>query len=183
MTFKVVNSFAYSAAFVSGYTFTNNYQPRGAFAYTFASGDKDPNDGKRGTFDGLYGSPAVYYGRMNLFYWMNIHDFQTDLSLRTLKKGSLLFSYHYFLLAESKDAWYSTGAKVWRSGTSSMRQKNGSAGSELAHEIDIVTTYPISKNLKFQLGFSHLFPGKFIRTMVLNSSGNNWFYTQLEWNI
>jgi hypothetical protein len=64
-----------------------------------------------------------------------------------------------------------------------MRQKNGSAGDELGHEIDIVATYPIYKNIKFQLGYSHLFPGKFIRTMALDSSGNDWFYTQIEWNI
>jgi hypothetical protein len=181
--FGGVMTSAYAAAFVGGYTFTNNYQPRVTLAYTFASGDKNPNDGKRGTFDGLYGSPAVYYGRMNLFYWMNIHDIQSDLSLRPLKKGLLLFSYHYFMLAESRDGWYSTGAKVWRSGASAMRQKDGSSGNELGHEIDMVATYPINKSIKFQFGYSHLFPGKFIRTMALNPSGNNWFYTQLEWNI
>lgn len=46
---------------IIGYTFKHDWKPRVAFEFDYASGDSNPSDGKRETFDNLYPSNHQYY--------------------------------------------------------------------------------------------------------------------------
>jgi alginate export protein len=48
--------------------------PRFLVEYNYASGDKDPRDGTRGTFDQLYPTAHDKYGLADQVGWRNIHD-------------------------------------------------------------------------------------------------------------
>ncbi len=155
-------------------------------SYSFASGDRDPDDEVYGTFDGLFGAAALYYGRMNQFYWMNIHALEADLSFQPLKKLNVKASYHYFALSQARDAWYRTNGKPHKSGGKPRRDARGESGRDLGHELDLVIRAKPLRGLALQAGYSHLFPGEFIHNTAASArdrSPNDWFFAQIEYSL
>lgn len=148
---------AYGANARIGYTFDTSWEPRLGAEYTYASGDPDPADGVHRTFDGVFGSVAKMYGRMNLFSWMNIHDFQLSYTLKPAKKTEACLDWHWFYLDEAKDAWYYCNGRPQR------YDPTGQAGSTVGQEIDLVVSYSYSEHLTFQAGYAHFFPGGFVK--------------------
>jgi hypothetical protein len=143
---------------VVGYTGPVWGKPRLGVHYAYASGDADAADGTTRTFDGLFGAVDRYYGRMNLFAWMNLHDLQAAMSLCPLGPAKLEVDYHLFLLAERRDAWY------YASGASQRQDATGAAGRVLGHELDVVATVKATPYARFQGGYALFVPGEFIRT-------------------
>ncbi|MBN1761396.1 MAG: alginate export family protein [Chitinispirillaceae bacterium] len=152
------------AALSGRYTLQVPLKPSLSLGYTVASGDSDPLDGTCNTFDGVFGSTAKYYGRLNLFYWSNLHDMEFGTSLALCKKTEISFMYHYFMLASPTDAWYGTNAKPHkRSDGKARRDQTGNSGRELGHEIDLVVVSSLLPFTKIEAGLGRLFPGDFIR--------------------
>ncbi|MBN1142601.1 MAG: alginate export family protein, partial [Deltaproteobacteria bacterium] len=58
-----IDAFGYHA--MLAYTLPLAWEPRLEMAYSYASGDGDPTDGERETFDGAFGAKDLMYGRMN----------------------------------------------------------------------------------------------------------------------
>ena len=52
-------------------------KPRLIAEYNYASGDNDPGDGRRGTFDSLYPTPHDKYGMTDQVGWRNIHHLRS----------------------------------------------------------------------------------------------------------
>ncbi len=50
-----------------GHVFNRRWQPRTTLLYDYASGDRDPNDGRNGTFDTLYGARRFEFGPTSLY--------------------------------------------------------------------------------------------------------------------
>ncbi len=139
--------------------------------YSFGSGDKNPKDGKRESFDGVFGARDKMYGRMNLFSWKNLKDIQFNLEGWGLKIEA-----HRFFLDEERDGW-SLNPRLYR-------DKSGRVGKEVGEEVDVTYKKKI-KNLIFQVGYGHFFPGDFIKDMkelgkIKDSSDANWFFMQVE---
>ncbi len=130
------------------------YVPQSLWAkYSYGSGDKDPNDNKYQTFDGLFGGMAKYFGRMNLFCWSNIKDYQLSYHVKPLKNLKLIMDYHWFYLAQKTDYWYYFNCKP----VSNRRPPFPS--DYLGKEWDAFVIYNLSKNLQFQLGLGRFYPG------------------------
>ncbi len=68
-----------------GYTIPILFNSRLAAQYSYASGDKNPHDNKVGTFDGVFGAIDMYYGRMNIFCWKNLEDYQLTYEIMPIK--------------------------------------------------------------------------------------------------
>ncbi|MCF7847997.1 MAG: alginate export family protein [Kiritimatiellales bacterium] len=162
---------AFGATASLGHTFDAACHPGMALGYTYASGDSDPNDGVHETFDPMFGAAAKYYGKMNLFSWKNLHDYEIDFTLKPTGRLDLELAYHAFWLAEPSDAWYGcTGAAM-------RRDKTGASGTEMGQEIDLTGHYTLSKHAKLEGGYAHFFSGDFISNTGADNDAD-WLYLQ-----
>jgi hypothetical protein len=159
-----------------GYRFDIGWSPRLALAFTCGSGDRDPEDGTHGTFDGLFGSIDRLYGRMNLFAWMNLEDYQAGVEIRPWKKVEFSLEYHYFLLAQEKDAWYSS------KGLPARQDPTGRSGRDLGQEVDLIAGWKVRSDLELLVGYSHFFPAGFMERTG-PAGGADWAFLQAEYSI
>ena len=60
---------------------TGGWTPKITGEYNYASGDKDPTDGKRQTFDQLYPTPHDKYGLADQVGWKNLHHVRTGFEI------------------------------------------------------------------------------------------------------
>lgn len=78
----------------------------GGFAH--ASGDKNPNDMRHGTFHQLLPTPRPF-ARTPFYNMMNSDDFFAMLTVRPHQKVAVRSEYHAVRLAERNDLWYAGG--------------------------------------------------------------------------
>jgi len=162
---------AYGANARLGYTFDVPWKFRIGGEFSYGSGDPDPGSGRYRTFDGLFGAIDSKYGWMNIFAWMNLQDYQMTLSAKPTDAIDLLLDYHFFRLDQAQDAWY------YGNGRPQRQDPTGAAGTELGHEIDLIVKYKWSDHCRFRAGYSHFFPGTFIRRTG-PSPDADWVYVQ-----
>jgi len=161
---------AYGANAGIGITEYFPWKTRLAAQFTLGSGDNDPYDGIHGTFDGVFGGADInFYGDLNLFYWADIRDYELDLHLVPLEPLRVIFEYHYFVLDQSRDAWYTTGLKPLR------RDKSGNSGTSLAHEFNFRFVCSPVKALEMVFGYWRFFPGSYVQNTGDNKQANGLF--------
>jgi hypothetical protein len=166
---------AYGCHVLAAYRFSKvPWEPRISVEFSYASGDDNPEDGERGTFDGVFGERDEMYGRMNLMEWKNLQDAQFNLELNPLKTLSCKIALHKFWLAEEKDAWYHNH-EVYRDVT-------GNSGKELGVEVDVTVSKSITAipGLEIQCGFGHFWPDTFVKELVGDDNAY-WFFYQLQY--
>ena len=108
---------------------------------------------------------------MNLFGWMNLNDYQADLTASPGFVDKVLLSYHYFQLAEAKDAWYYSTEKPVR------RDTTGKSGTDLGQEVDLVLSKKVCGNLSVDLALCHFFAGTYARETGKGKDAD-WAYVQ-----
>lgn len=130
-----------------GYTF-KSIQTKIGVGYTYASGD-DPNTAKRETFDAVFGASDKYYGRLNLFGWSNLEDYEIFLITKILPKTTIKLEYHKFYAAQPSNKWksYAIASMI---------------NDEYGEEVDMVATYNYNKEIKLLLGVSYFKAGEYI---------------------
>jgi hypothetical protein len=133
------------------------FTPRVFGEFNYASGDANPKDGNRGTFDQLYPSGHDKYGLADQVGWRNIRDLRAGLETKPLKKTGLLFEYNDWYLASATDALYNS------SGTALVRNTAGVAGTHVGQEADAIATWTPVKPLLLGAGYGHIFPGEFLK--------------------
>jgi len=154
------------------------WKPSLSIEYSFASGDSDPDDGRMGTFQGVFGARDKMYGRMNLMDWSNLHDIQLNLDFKPLKRVQVYVGAHRFWLAEKKDGWSLN--------SNAYRDVSGNSGSHLGDEVDLVLQWnpditALSHGLRIAImaGYSYFWPGDFVKN-VADDSEADWVFTQVE---
>ena len=88
--------------------------PRLTGEYNYASGDADPADGARGTFDQLYPTPHDKYGLADQIGWKNVHHVRAGFELTPIRALPVTTNYHSWWLAETRDALYNAGSAPHR---------------------------------------------------------------------
>ncbi len=78
-------------------TLTGAWAPRVSAEYNYASGDTDPADGIRGTFDQLYPTAHDKYGLADQVGWRNIHDLRIGFDITPIKATPITVGYHSVL--------------------------------------------------------------------------------------
>ena len=78
--------------------------------YNFASGDDDPADNVRGTFDQLYPTPHDKTGLADQIGWKNVHHARAGFEVTPLQGLPFSVNYHSWWLAEENDAVYNIGS-------------------------------------------------------------------------
>ncbi len=143
-----------------------------SFEYTYASGDNNHNDGKIKTFDGAFGALDAVLGRMNLFKWQNVKDYQFNFILKHFKIFWLKAQFHEFYLAKKKDAWYHN-SKYYI-------DKNGNSGDRVGSEFDVECKCKLKKHYIFHTGYGHFWAGQFAKNVANSDIGADWFFLQWE---
>lgn len=148
---------AWAGHWVAGYTFpATKWRPRFSAEYNYATGDKDPHDGIRGTFDVLYPSPHDQYGVCDQIGWRNIHDVRFGWDAKPARKLVVTTNYHNWWLASARDALYAPiGVPV-------VRRIDGSGGRHVGQEIGLQASYAATTQISVTVGIGHIFPGEFL---------------------
>jgi len=156
-----------------GYTIDMPWKPRFAVEYDYASGDKNPNDGKDQRFDTLYGARRGDYGPTGIygaFARSNINSPAYRLGFSPRVNVQTTLSHRFFWLAQSKDAWT----------TANLQDKTGNSGDYVGHQLDLSTRWDVNSSLNLETGWTHLFKGQFAKTAPNAPNGQdiNYFYVQ-----
>jgi len=148
---------AWAGHWLLGYTASAPLTPRVSAEYNQATGDKNPTDNKKGTFDQLYPTGHDKYGLTDLVGWQNMKHFRGALDLAAGKGWSTTTRFSKYWLADPHDALYSGGGAVL------ARSPAGTAGTYVGQEIDVIASGKFRPSLGFSAGVGYLMPGTFLK--------------------
>jgi hypothetical protein len=152
---------AWSFAAVGGYTFPVSTSPRIYVGGDVASGDDDPTDADRQTFNQLYPLGHAYFGYVDVIGRQNIIDLHPGAELTILEKTkwarklTASAEYHLFWRESDADAVYNAAGGV-------LRADGGSDETYVGSEIDLLVNWQIDRHTLAYFGYSHLFAGDFL---------------------
>lgn len=141
--------------------------------YDWASGDRDPTDGRHETFNQLFPLGHKYFGYMDLVGRQNIQDLNFLATVRPRQKVELAAWWHIFHLEEARDSLYNAAGAAIRT------DATGAAGTDVGQELDLTITWFVRPNADLQLGYCHFYAGDFIAN---TGPGNDadFYYTQFN---
>jgi hypothetical protein len=149
---------AYMLALEGGYTLNKTWaKPRLALGFDLASGDKDPSDGKKQTFNQLFPLAHPYFGWADQVGRQNVRALTVALTAKPHSRVLIKAQGLGLQLAQARDAHYNAGAAA------SRRDPTGAAGKELATEFDAELTYNCCLHAGIMLGYTRFMPGDFIK--------------------
>ncbi|MDQ6971029.1 MAG: alginate export family protein [Mariprofundaceae bacterium] len=145
-------------------------------AYNLGSGDGNAGDGTHTTFDNLYPLNHAYYGYMDFFSLMNVHNPEAVLTWKADEKSTLRLAFEEFrLVRASGDAWYNAGGGV-------LRRAGGSAPSRVGEEVDFTASTTLNAwPVHLLLCYSHFFAGPYIRATGTSADADFVFF-QSKWS-
>ena len=108
--------------------------------YNYASGDENPADEVRGTFDQLYPTPHDKYGLADQIGWKNIHHARAGLEFTPVKGLPVMASYHSWWLAETRDGIYTAGSALLARVITGAFLKQATPGASYSHPY-VMATY------------------------------------------
>jgi hypothetical protein len=133
--------------------------------YNYGSGDQDPADGTRGTFDQLYPTPHDKYGLADQFGWKNLHHVRAGFDITPVKGWPVTTNYHTWWLAEARDGLYAASSALF------LRAPAGAAvNRHIGHEIDVQIARTITPQLQVAGGYAHIFTGPFLKQVTPGKS-------------
>jgi hypothetical protein len=131
--------------------------PRLFAEYNQASGDENPADNKKSTFDQLYPTGHDKYGLTDLVGWQNMRHVRGGFDLAIAKGWSATARYSQYWLADAHDALYTGGGAVL------ARSPTGIAGKYVGQEIDLIMSGRIRPSLNLSAGLGHFVTGTFLK--------------------
>lgn len=157
------------------YKLNTSWKPQILITYIYGSGDDNPQDNKKQTFDGIFsGADTDLYSWMNFAFWKNIHQYRADLVLNLTKNVSFRSEYHAYFLDKSKDAWYFPGK--------AMRiDKQGQSGRFIGQEADFTAKVKFTQWLQFLTGYCFFVPGEFVKNTGANPVAR-WAFAELTFS-
>ncbi|HEX5109202.1 MAG TPA: alginate export family protein [Vicinamibacterales bacterium] len=132
--------------------------------FNYASGDENPTDGVRGTFDQLYPTGHDKYGLADQIGWRNIQHARAGFEFTPFKTTPVTTSYHSWWLAEKRDGIYTAG------GAPLARVAGGAASAHVGEEIDVQISRALTPQMQVSGGYAHIFPGAFLEQATPGAS-------------
>jgi len=149
---------AWAGHWLLGYTLAATaLTPRVFAEYNQASGDANPTDNKKSTFDQLYPTGHDKYGLTDLVGWQNMKHVRGGLELAVAKGWSASTRYNAYWLADAHDALYNGG------GAPLARSATGTAGTFVGQEIDLIVSGNFPQGFGLSAGLGRLVPGTFLK--------------------
>jgi hypothetical protein len=166
----------WAATAIAGYRFTSlRTQPRIFGEYGFASGDQNPKDGKRGTFDQLYPNVHDHHGLADQLAWQNLREVRAGVRISLRRNWTIAAIYNDWWLANATDAFYNS------SGSVIARDAKGLSGTHIGEEYDAETSYRVNRQLEFGAGIGRILPGGFL-ARTGHDRGYTYPYLMMNYN-
>jgi len=151
---------AWAGHWIAGKTLGGSWKIRVAEEYNAASGDSNPADGRRQTFDQLYPTGHDKLGLADQIGWKNIRDLRSIVELTPFKGWPITASLHSWWLADTHDALYNAG------GAAVARVPGGTVGSRVGDEVDVQLTHALTPHVLLAAGIARVFPSQFLDTVT-----------------
>lgn len=146
---------AWTAASDVGFTWaTAPARPRFGLKANIASGDRDPADGKRDTFNALY-PKAAYFGEISQVGPANFMNLHPSLTLRPSDKLTLTLDAVFFWRQEVNDGIYGPNLRL-------ERAPLGSTARRIGDQFDVVAEYQASAYVSFMVSAAAFTAGRFL---------------------
>ncbi len=164
---------AFAAHAAAGYSVPAPWSPRVALQYDYASGDRDPDDGRNGRFDPLFGARAFELGATGLYGALartNIDSPGVRIEASPTPWLGLMGAYRLYWLASARDAWTTAG----------LRDPSGSSGSFVGRQIEAwARASLLPGRLRLDVGGARLARGGFARSVGGRGGPALYLYSQL----
>ncbi len=158
---------AWAGHWLVGYTLAHTrYTPRIFAEYNYASGDGNPHDGQRHTFDQLFPSGHDLYGLTDQVGWKNIRHVRTGAEVKPKDDWTISTKYSAYWLTDAHDALCNAASIVV------VNSANGES-TYVGQEVDIVSSFKYKSGPVLSFGIGHLFPGTVLQ---VNGRGNGYTY-------
>ena len=129
------------------------WKPSINFNYDYCSGDPNPGDGVIKTYQQLYFRNHRYLGNVDYVGPSNVKDLGFHLNVYPIKFLSFNAQYHFFRLAERKDAFYqSPGVPI-------LIDPTGRWSDDIGKEMDLEIRYN-TKHFDLRAGYGEFYPGQ-----------------------
>ena len=133
------------------------FSPRVFSEYDYLSGDANPRDGVRETFDQIYANLHDKFGVADQFAGRNLRDIRSALETKLPHGITANLEHNCWFLASPFDAIYTSQGNVI------ARSANGTAGTHLGNEIDMITTWKMRGPVQAGAGLGYIIPGAFLK--------------------
>ncbi len=148
---------AYAWAAVVGYTWDVWGRPRLGLEVDGATGDQDPRDGVRETFDNLFPTNHPHYGYMDFLAWQNLWDVRLMVNLSPHPRWSVEANLHRMGLHRTTDALYNAARRAVRLAPGPVRSRT------VGTELDALVQWTPSPRFQVLVGYSRFWPGAYLR--------------------
>jgi hypothetical protein len=155
---------AWAGHWIAGKTLGGPWKIRVAEEYNFASGDSNPSDGRRQTFDQLYPTGHDKLGLADQVGWRNIRDLRSIVELTPARGWPITGSVHSWWLADTHDALYNAGGAVV------ARVPGGAVGSRVGDEVDAQLSHALTPQVQLAAGIARVFPAEFLDRVTPGAS-------------
>jgi hypothetical protein len=137
-----------------GRSVDTGWQPRVVLQYDRASGDRDPADGRNGSFDTLFGARRFEFGPTGIYGALarsNISSIGLRLTVRPTSSLDGLIAYRAAWLARRRDAWTTGG----------IRDVTGSSGSFVGQQVEAALRWRPLGRLAVETGLARMWLGPY----------------------
>jgi hypothetical protein len=170
-----LDHFAHFQHLSLGYSGDTMWKPVVTFKYDYASGDKDPNDEKDGTFDTLFGARRFEYGPTGIYgpiYRSNLNSPAIAFEFRPVSKLQVMPALRWMRLAQSKDRWVG----------SNLRDLSGKAGTDLGRQLELRLRFNATPYFLPEVGYTRFFKGSYEESVPKSppAKDSNYLYVELN---
>ncbi len=172
---------AYSLAVDGGYTAPAEFSPRLNLGFDVASGDRNPANPDKDTFNQLFPLGHAYLGYIDVVGRENIMDLHPGVTFTLAKDAQFAklvtfkTDYHQLWRESSTDSLYNAAGGVQQAAVAGVNAK--SVGSE----IDLLLNWQVDRHLSAYTGYSHFFAGSFLHDTGPHSD-IDFFYAALNYS-
>lgn len=158
-----------------GYKSDMAWKPVVTLKYDYASGDRDPNDNKDGSFDTLFGARRFDYGTTGIygaFYRSNINSPAVAFEFNPVRRFMIFPIIRWIWLAQAEDRWVGSG----------LRDSSGKSGSHLGSQLEIRLSYSFGSHFRPEIGYLRLFKGSYEKLVPGSPPARDSNYLYIELN-
>jgi hypothetical protein len=145
------------------------WSPLFSLRYIYASGGENENE--INDFDPVYGSRDKYYGRMNIFTWSNLSNYEICLELFPKKELYFEIKYNSFFIP------YTNNIAILKN----LKLQEGK--NYMGSEIDLWVEYKLLKNLNCNLVGGYFIPGDVENIDGKKAKNASWFALQFFYHL